>query len=123
MVFYNTIYWRRASDGLQPPKLSRDERQQNRPVRDLAKIRPRANPRARLDAVEHGTPDVSVPLIVGSAPRQVSVEPGTVGEAMRQAEQNTTVESPDPSRIKKKKRRRIRQHMEKGFLGRWFGGA
>ena len=120
MVFYNTIYWRRASDGLQPTKLSRDERLQNRPVRDLAKIRPRANPRARIEAVENGTPDVSVPLIIGSAPRLVNVD--AVPEERVPAQ--PAIPTPDVrelTRFKKKKRRKLRQHSPRGILGRLFG--
>ena len=120
MVFYNTVYWRRASDGLQPPKLTRDERQQSRPVRDLAKIRPRSNPRARIEAVENGTPDVSVPLIVGSAPREANLEVPPRERIVPQAEKATPT-SQDLARFRKKKRRRIRQHSERGFLSRLFG--
>lgn len=121
MVFYNTIYWKRASDGLQPPKLSRDERLQNRPVRDLAKIRPRSNPRARLEAVENGTPDVSVPLIIGSAPREVDLQAPPQERIVPQVVEITPSVQALVRSKKRKKRRRVRQHSERGFLSRLFG--
>lgn len=49
ILLYNTVYWTRASDGLKPPKATREERRQNRPVRDLNIIKPREKPRAKLE--------------------------------------------------------------------------
>lgn len=50
MLLYNTVYWTRASDGLKPPKATREERRQKRPVRDLTIIKPREKPRAKLES-------------------------------------------------------------------------
>ncbi len=44
---YNTIYWRRASDDLNIQRMSREERANLRPKRDLEIIRPRERARAR----------------------------------------------------------------------------
>ena len=52
VFLYNTVYWRRASDGLNMPTLSAEEREAQRPERNLEIIRPRMRPRARLDAAE-----------------------------------------------------------------------
>ena len=49
LLFYNTVYWRRASDGLRPPTLSPTERKLYEPPLDLDMVRPRQNPRARLE--------------------------------------------------------------------------
>ncbi len=48
LLFYNTVYWKKASDGLDLPTLSNEERERQRPVADLDVIRPRENPRAKL---------------------------------------------------------------------------
>ena len=49
LLFYNTWNWEKASDGLNLPKLSREEREQKRPKPDPEIIKPREKPRARLD--------------------------------------------------------------------------
>ncbi len=49
LLFYNTIYWRRASDGLNPPKLTRAERKAYAPPKDPEVVKPRVKPRARID--------------------------------------------------------------------------
>lgn len=70
LLLYNTVYWTRASDGLKPPKATREERRQKRPVRDLTIIKPREKPRAKLDP-ERGAqalPAVSEPEPVRAAP-------------------------------------------------------
>ena len=119
MVFYNTIYWRRASDGLQPPRLTRDERLLNRPPLDVRKIKPRANPRAKLETQEYGTPDVSVPLIQGAASK---LSPGTPPAPVAFTEgEKVEATSGELVRTRKKKRRRIRQSSPKGFFERLFG--
>lgn len=45
VFFYNTIYWKRASDDLDIRHMSREERSSLRPKRNLEIIRPRENPR------------------------------------------------------------------------------
>jgi hypothetical protein len=51
LLFYNTIYWRRASDGLNPPKLTLEQRRSLAPPKNLDVIKPRVKPRARLDEI------------------------------------------------------------------------
>ena len=110
VVFYNTVYWRRASDGLNPPKLSHDERQQRRPVRDINKIRPRSHPRARLDAQESSTTDVSVPRL-SDAP--LNLPPA--------AEPLPPRDEHSPGRIRKKKRKKHLRMRSDNIFSRWFG--
>ena len=50
LLFYNTVYWKRASDDLNPPSLSREERLNAQPARNLEIIRPREHPRAKIVA-------------------------------------------------------------------------
>ena len=61
LVFYNTVYWRRASDDLNPPTLSREERLSHRPEPNAEIIRPREHPRAKIMAARGG--QVSLPLM------------------------------------------------------------
>ena len=49
LLFYNTWNWEKASDGLNMPTLSREEREARRPKADLEIIKPREKPRARID--------------------------------------------------------------------------
>jgi hypothetical protein len=49
LLFYNTVYWKRASDGLNPPRLTPEERKILAPPKDLEVIKPREKPRARID--------------------------------------------------------------------------
>ena len=65
MLFYNTVYWKRASDDLKPSTLSREERRNLQPTRNLEIIRPREHPRAKLGAGRGG--QVSLPT-VGTLP-------------------------------------------------------
>jgi hypothetical protein len=51
LLFYNTIYWRRASDGLKPPRLTSEQRRSLAPPKNLDVIKPRVKPRARLDEI------------------------------------------------------------------------
>ena len=53
LLFYNTVYWRRASDGLRPPRLTPAERKALAPAPIPEVIRPRANPRAHLELTNH----------------------------------------------------------------------
>ena len=52
LVFYSTIYWKRASDGLNPPRLSPEERKLHVPEPDPDVIKPRYKPRAHLEEAE-----------------------------------------------------------------------
>jgi hypothetical protein len=49
VVFYGTVYWRRASDELKPPRTTAKERKEKMPVRDFTYIKPREKPRARIN--------------------------------------------------------------------------
>lgn len=49
VLFYNTVYWQKASDGLNMPTLSREERESIRPKANPEIVKPREKPRARLD--------------------------------------------------------------------------
>ena len=48
LLLYGTINWRRASDGLKPPKLTPLERKIAMPSKNLDVIKPRENPQAAL---------------------------------------------------------------------------
>ena len=78
LLFYNTVYWRRASDGLNPPKLSPRERLLHQPSRNLEIIRPRENPRSNI-SVARGA-QVSVPHFDGSRPSGNDFENATPTE-------------------------------------------
>ena len=48
MLLYGTINWRRASDGMKPPKLTPSQRRTAMPSKNLDVIKPRENPQAAL---------------------------------------------------------------------------
>ena len=48
MLLYGTVNWRRASDGLKPPKLTPQQRRVAMPSKNLDVIKPRENPQAAL---------------------------------------------------------------------------
>ncbi len=82
VFLYNTIYWRRASDDLDIHHMSREERADLRPKRNLEIIRPRERPRAVIaDSVlslppEYGERSEPAPLVQVSAP-PVAEHPAT----------------------------------------------
>ncbi len=112
LLLYNTIEWGRASDGLKPPKATREERRQKRPVRDLTIIKPREKPRAKLQSEQGAESHANEPSYVLPAPIPVAAVPGA-GEP--------------PQRIKVRKRRKHRRaglsmtHSSPGVLSRIFG--
>ena len=125
VFLYNTIYWRRASDDLDIQRMSREERANLRPKRDLEIIRPRENPRPTNASVLSLPPEVSepvrsVPSAVG--PVEPSSRPVVAGEE----------EGVEMHRRKKRRRSRHSKVMPKqyydstyeggggGFFGRWF---
>ncbi len=61
VLFYNTVYWKRASDDLNPPSLSREERLSAQPARNLEIIRPREHPRAKIVAARGA--QISLPVV------------------------------------------------------------
>ena len=63
LLFYNTVYWRRASDGLNMPSLSQEERARQRPERNLEIIKPRMRPRAHLEV---GLDEIPTNLLAGA---------------------------------------------------------
>ncbi len=69
LLFYNTVYWKRASDEVNPPKLTRRERRDYQPERNLEIIRPRERPRARIIAARDA--EVTAPN-VADAPAAVA---------------------------------------------------
>ena len=99
---YNTIYWRRASDDLNIQRMSREERANLRPKRDLELIRPRARARAH-DARsvlslpgEYSEPITAEPAVQVSMPTN-EAPTGT-------ADDNTVVE------VHRRKKRRSSRH-------------
>ena len=125
VFLYNTIYWRRASDDLEIQRMSREERANLRPKRDLEIIRPRENPRPTNASLLSLPPEVSEPLRSVPAavePADSSPRPGVDGEE----------EGVEIHRRKKRRRSRHSKVMPKqyydptyeegggGFLGRWF---
>ena len=62
VFLYNTVYWRRASDGLNMPSLTAEERERQRPERNMEIIKPRMRPRARLETVQEEAAPAANPL-------------------------------------------------------------
>ena len=52
ILFYNTVYWEKASDGLNMPTLTREERERSRPKPDPEIVKPREKPRVRKDGFQ-----------------------------------------------------------------------
>ena len=75
MLFYNTIYWKRASDVLDPPKLRPEERQGYAPQRDPDVVRPRENPRARLQDLERRRVSAEIARLRVEVPPAVPAKP------------------------------------------------
>ena len=119
LLFYNTVYWEKASDGLNMPTLTREEREQKRPVANFEIIKPRGKPRARLDeqvpATNSYETQVSEPpideviksVVAGAAPVPVPVAPKPEGTYVK--------------RRKYKRRRSSSAATGNGFLRRVFG--
>lgn len=82
ILLYNTIYWSRASDGLRPPRPTREERRQKRPVRDLTIIKPREKPRAKLETDPSAPATVIRTFIEPTASAAAGAAPGN-GEVIR----------------------------------------
>ncbi len=120
VFLYNTIYWRRASDDLDIKRMSREERANLRPIRNLDIIRPRENPRPipttvltlPPDAAERSylpaEPEVQEPARSAPSPRIV---PAAAGE-----------DSVEIHRRKKRRRSRHSQVMPKKYYEAGGGG-
>jgi hypothetical protein len=105
IIFYNTVDWKRASDGLKPPRLSRSEREMRRPLRDLSAIKPREKPRAKSGTQGEADPvgglpqDAARKATAQISPRLPSISPLPL-EPLPDAEADGTAV--------RKKRRRVR---------------
>jgi hypothetical protein len=140
MLFYNTIYWRRASDGLNPPKLTPEERKMHAPPKDLEVIKPRETPRARIDVARREAkrrqmseelarfrmklPGPVGPRITGGAPAP-GARPAIVlpTPAWPQGNSHSHRSAPVANPIKRRRRRRGRRSPEDeapapGFMAR-----
>ncbi len=132
LLFYNTVYWRRASDGLTMPTLTPEERERQRPARNLEIIKPRTRPRAHIEAARGGeisnpqtlsSPDYPAESLLGGEIRSDE----TVGRATFRAE--TSVAADDGAEQVYVKRRRYRRRLVSGgsamdrasFFERVFG--
>ncbi len=132
LLFYNTVYWRRASDGLNMPSLSAEERERQRPSRNLEIIRPRTRPRAHIEAAMRGELSDPVDLTIPeqSATNAPPVElPVPHERASTPSVQHKTVREDDGTEQVYVKRRRYRRRLVSGgsaidrgsFLARVFG--
>ena len=126
LLFYNTVYWRRASDGLNMPSLTAEERERQRPERNPEIIRPRIYPRARIDvsqAAQISTPSGS---LTPDTRRQASVEE-IAPEPEANSELSQQADSRDTGLVYVKRRRYRRRHSgigsdidRGGFIARVF---
>ena len=130
VFLYNTVYWRKASDGLNLPTLSAEERERQRPERNLEIIRPRVRPRAHLDAAQaievsnlEAGAEVSEPPMETMADEQYAVSGKVVPRVYRNEVQEDGTEQ-----VYVKRRRYRRRRMSRGssidrggFFARVFG--
>ncbi len=136
LLFYNTVYWRRASDGLNMPTLTAEERERQRPTRNLEIIKPRARPRAKcpdpIDSAQGGEVSEPLPLEVpeSSARTPLRRETSSDESAVRTAfHSETPVMADDDNDQVYVKRRRYRRRLvsggsakgRAGFFARVFG--
>lgn len=130
LLFYNTVYWRKASDGLNLPTLTPEERERQRPERNLEIIRPRVRPRAHIEAARGG--ELSIPQSL--APTEGAAEscPGeqmVTSENVGRPRHHTEVPADDRTGQVYVKRRRYRRRLVSGgspidrgsFIARVFG--
>lgn len=122
VLFYNTVYWQKASDGLNMPSLSREEREKSRPHANLEIIKPREKPKSRLDTFRGAV--VSNPA---SEP-QIAVSSSEVSASPLDHSSSVEVDSDSPEadakyvkRRKYKRRRTAGAHGGSGFFRRVFG--
>lgn len=139
LLFYNTVYWKRASDELTPPRLSRKDRQLYQPTRDLTIIRPRENPRAGLDSLESAPVSVPGAVLPPAASRPVlpekpvDIAPPLPLPVKASPPPRATAAAPQPDVMVKRRRYRRRHNKvssmsssamgreKTGLLGRLFG--
>lgn len=132
LLFYNTVYWRRASDGLNMPSLSAEERERQRPARNLEIIRPRVRPRAHIEAAKRGELSDPTELAIPEPPvaEAPPVEPPVpLEKAGALRTEHKVVKGDDGTEQVYVKRRRYRRRLVSGgsaidrgsFLARVFG--
>ena len=130
LLFYNTVYWRRASDGLNMPSLSMEERERQRPARNLEIIRPRMRPRAHIEAAKGG--EISNPIILTPAETLAEAETVEQAAAVEKAAHRTAHRSgytdEETGQVYVKRRRYRRRLVSRGtpgergsFFARVFG--
>jgi len=104
LLFYNTVYWNRASDGLNPPKLSSIERELYAPPLDHDVIKPRGNPRAHIEirakpreiARTSSLPTAGQPVPGAPDARRVTVRPMATFKRRRRQHRNPTISPVSP---------------------------
>ncbi len=130
LLFYNTVYWRRASDGLNLPSLTPEERERQRPERNLEIIKPRLKPRAHIEAARGG--ELSIPknlVSVEGAAEEYPGEQTVVSENSVHPRHHTEVLADNDTEQVYVKRRRYRRRLISGgsptdrgsFIARVFG--
>ena len=123
MLLYGTVNWRRASDGLKPPKLTPHQRKIAMPSKNLDVIKPRENPQAALvkTTPKKAPPkawDVTVGAIVSDPllppdeppvlPKRFYAAPPSGYEAVEPPQEETVIPVPDEQVIIRRRRRHHR---------------
>lgn len=127
VLLYNTVDWEKASDGLNMPTLTREEREKKRPVANMEIIRPREKPRARIDDAIRGA-QVSKPepytQISDPLPPPPLSSP-VAYEQTREAVEAKPDHRPEGTYVKRRKYKRRRASRSSGggksFFQRIFG--
>ena len=130
MLLYGTVNWRRASDGLKPPKLTPLERRIAMPSKNLDVIKPRENPQAALvKTLPKKLPfpkawDITAGAIVSDpllptdeppvAPKRFHAPPPTVHELAETLEEETAAPETDEQIVIRRRRR----HHRHGLMAR-----
>ncbi len=131
LLFYNTVYWRRASDGLNLPSLTPEERERQRPERNLEIIKPRTRPRAHIEAARGG--EISDPQALALPESLEEFSPGReimTGRpvAWSNPQEKSATENDDTEQVYVRRRRYRRRLVSGGsaidrggFFARVFG--
>ena len=120
LLVLNRVDWHKASDGLNMPTLSREERELRRPKADLEIIKPRDKPRARIDAFRGAQVSKPVQLSQVSEPPASLEESGT-GQSKDQPTDSNHPEGQYIKRRRYKRRRTSSKAGGDGFFHRVFG--
>ena len=128
MLLYGTVNWRRASDGLKPPRLTPQQRRVAMPSKNLDVIKPRENPQAALvkTTPKKAPPrawDVTAGAIVSDpllppdeppvSPKRFHAAPPSGYEAVELPEAEAAVPDPDEQVVIRRRR-----HHRHGRLAR-----